>query len=260
MFVTTAGRTNPEMVDQAKSLADELSVLYIKREKRSIKDLQHLHGNECLVVGKNRLELHKLGTADPFFFHPNLAMLRLKRLLQGEVDPYLAAAGIHKGSRVLDCTLGLGSDAIIASFAAGDTGAVVAIEADQAIACIVRNGLNHWQDVQNEIQVAMKRIEIKTGHHFDILKTMPDQSFDVVYFDPMFEESVLESNGVRGLTHFASREDLTEATLNEAKRVAVNRVVLKDHYRSTRFNQFGFTVIKRKTSTFHYGFIETNTN
>lgn len=260
MFVTTAGRTNPEMVDQAKSLADELSVLYIKREKRSIKDLQHQHGEECLVVGKTRLELHKIGTAEPFFFHPNLAMLRLKRLLQGEADPYLTAAGIHKGSRVLDCTLGLGSDAIIASFAAGDTGAVVAIEADPAISCIVRNGLNHWQDVQNEIQVAMKRIEIKTGHHFDILKTMPDQSFDVVYFDPMFEESILESNGIRGLIHFASREDVTEATLNEAKRVAVNRVVLKDHYRSTRFNQFGFTFIKRKTSTFHYGFIETNTN
>jgi len=260
MFVTTAGRTNTGMVTQAKSIADELKVRYINREKRSIKDLQLRHGDECLVVGKNRLELHKLGKLEPFFFHPNIAMLRLKRLLQGEDDPYLEAAGIKKGSRVLDCTLGLGSDALVSSFAAGETGSVVAIEADPAIACIVRNGLNQWQDGQNEIQEAMKRIEIRTGHHLDLLKTIPDQCFDIVYFDPMFEESVLESDGIRGLTHFASREDLTEETIVEAKRVAVSRVVLKDHFRSTRFSQFDFTVIKRKTSTFHYGFIEKNSN
>lgn len=260
MFVTTAGRTNPEMVTQAKRIADELTVMYIKREKRSIKDLQLQHGDECLVVGKNRLELHKIGKVEPFFFHPNIAMLRLKRLLQGEQDPYLAAAGIKEGSKILDCTLGLGSDAIVASFAAGETGSVLAIEADPAISCIVRNGLNQWQDAQPEIQEAMKRIEIRTGHHLNLLKAMPDHSFDVVYFDPMFEESVLESDGIRGLTHFASRENLTEETLVEAKRVAVSRVVLKDHFRSTRFSQFGFTVIKRKTSVFHYGYIEKNTN
>ena len=56
----------------------------------------------------------------------------------------------------------------------------------------------------------------------------------------MFEESILESDGIRTLTHFAVTHSLTEEIIEEAKRVARNRVVLKDHFRSLRFEQFGF--------------------
>ena len=72
----------------------------------------------------------------------------------------------------------------------------------------------------------------------------------------MFDESILESNGIRELTHLAAPHSLSENIIQEAKRVARKRVVLKDHFRSPRFEQFGFNVCKRKTAKFHYGFIE----
>jgi hypothetical protein len=44
--------------------------------------------------------------------------------------------------------------------------------------------------------------------------------------------------------------------MSEAVRVAKKRVILKDHYKSTRFVKFGFQVLRRKTAKFHFAFIE----
>src|SRR4051812_38181721 len=117
MFVTTAGRTTDNLIEEAHRIANELSVSFIPRRKRSIEKLQSEYGEDFLVVGNQRLELYHLGSKEPFFFHPNVAMIRLKRLMNGEEDPYLTAAQISRGTTVLDCTLGLGAEAIVASFA-----------------------------------------------------------------------------------------------------------------------------------------------
>ncbi|AZV43984.1 class I SAM-dependent methyltransferase [Peribacillus asahii] len=259
MFITTAGRTDKQSIELAQQVGRELDIPYVARCKRSVKAVQEAeNGADCIVYGKNRIELHRFGEQAPFFFHPNVAMIRIKRLLQGESDPYLVAGNITAGSTVLDCTLGLGADAIVASFAVGDCGRVVALEDNRFLAFLVAHGLHTWEDGENSIIQAMRRVEVKCMHHFEALKQMADNSFDVVYFDPMFEESILESDGIRTLTHFAVTHSLTEAIIEEAKRVARNRVVLKDHFRSLRFEQFGFQALKRKTAKFHYGFLQVN--
>ena len=61
-----------------------------------------------------------------FSNHEN--MFRAKRMLRGEPDPFVEAAQVEPGDKLLDCTLGLGSDAIIASLAAGEQGEVCGIE------------------------------------------------------------------------------------------------------------------------------------
>ena len=38
---------------------------------------------DVLVAGKNRYELYRIGMEEPFFFHPNSAAFRLKRLVKG---------------------------------------------------------------------------------------------------------------------------------------------------------------------------------
>lgn len=256
MFVTTAGRADKEIIELAKKLATEHQIPFISRKKRSVNDIQKENGNvDCLVFGRNRMELYRYEEKEPFFFHPNLAMIRMKRLLNGENDPFLIAGDVKTGDSVLDCTLGLGADSIVASFAVGENGKVVALEENQYMALLVANGLKNWKDADESIISAMRRIEVIQADHYQYLKTLPNKSFDTVYFDPMFEETIQSSNGIKGLTHFAVHHDLTAEIINEAKRVARKRVVLKDHFRSTRFQQFGFTVLKRKTSTFHFGFI-----
>lgn len=255
IFVTTAGRTNQDMVDQAILIAQKLEVPYVQRNKKSISHLQQKWDSSCIVVGKERLELFEHGGTLPFFFHPNSAMFRIKRLLRGEHDPFADMSQLSKGMSILDCTLGLSSDAIVASFLVGREGKVIGLEGQKYLAFVVKNGLQTWNSGLEIMNKAMKRIDVIHTHAIEFLKMQPNASVDCVYFDPMFEESVLESDGIKALGKFAVYDDLTEEMLQEAKRVAKSKVILKDHYKSNRFGKYGFDVAKRKTSKFHFGVI-----
>lgn len=256
MFVTTAGRTNEEMSTLARSISEELGAIFVPRKKRSVMALQELYHDDCLVVGKERLELFPLGENDPFFFHPNSAMFRIKRLMKSENDPLVEAAKLKPGMSFLDCSLGLGSDSIVASFVGGESGSVTGIEARPELSFIVKNGLKSWDSGFEGINQAMRRIKVIEGYSLDLLKGLEDNTYDCVYFDPMFDESILESDGIRGLSHFAVYEGLSEETVEQAIRVAKKRVILKDHFRSKRFEELDFNVYRRKSAKFHFGVIE----
>jgi hypothetical protein len=256
MFVTTAGRTNQQMIQEAVKTAAILDVEYIPRKKRSIQSLQIEADSECIVVGKERLELFAKGESQPFFFHPNSAMFRIKRLMNQEHDPFADASRLSKGMSFLDCTLGLASDSIVASFLVGETGKVLGIEGQPFLAFLVKMGLRTWESGLTKMNEAMNRVQVIHENALQILKSLPNESFDCVYFDPMFEESVLESDGIKALGQFALYDDLNEETVREALRVSRQRVVLKDHFRSSRFEKFGFQVQRRKTAKFHFGRIE----
>lgn len=256
MIITTAGRTTEEMGNKAKQAAIELDSRYVTRRKRSVLTLMEAEKEDCIVVGKNRLELYPLGEETPFFFHPNSSMFRIKRLLKGEKDPFIDAAQLQPGMSILDCTLGLASDSIVASFAVGETGKVVGIEANPYLAYLVREGLNQWDSGIDKMNMSMRRIIIKQNDSLKVLQELEDKSFDCVYFDPMFEETILESDGIRGLAKFAKDEGLSTELMKQAHRVARKRIVLKDHFRSRRFAQYGFTVSRRKSAKFHFGVIE----
>jgi len=256
MFVTTAGRTNKQMIEKAMESAEQLKVPYIPRKKKSIIRLQKESNSECIVVGKERLELFHKDAAQPFFFHPNSAMFRIKRLARGEHDPFAEASQLTKGMTFLDCTLGLASDSIVASFLVGDEGMVTGTEAQKVLAYMVREGLKTWDSELPLMNDAMARINVIHSMAIDYLKTLPDNSIDCVYFDPMFEDSILESDGIQALGRFALYEDLTKATILEALRVSKGRILLKDHYKSLRFERYGFHVFRRKTAKFHFGIID----
>ena len=79
---------------------------------------------------------------------------------------------------------------------------------------------------------------------------------DVVYFDPMFEEALTDSTGINPIRNWAAYTPLTAEVIEEAKRVARKRIVMKNHYHSPLFDQHGFQVIKRPSAKFHFGVIE----
>jgi ubiquinone/menaquinone biosynthesis C-methylase UbiE len=256
MIITTAGRTDEEMIIKAEQTAVILGATYIPRKKRSVSAIMQCENDDCLVVGKNRLELYPNGEQEPFFFHPNSSMFRVKRLLKGEKDPFVEATRLEKGMSILDCTLGLASDSIVASFKVGSTGKVIGIEANPYLAYIVSQGLEAWDSGLDAMNRAMRKISVVQKNSLEVLQEFADNSIDCVYFDPMFEESILESDGIKGLARFASREGLSAEIVSHAQRVARKRVILKDHYLSPRFNQFNFNVNVRKTAKFHFGVIE----
>jgi 16S rRNA G966 N2-methylase RsmD len=257
MFVTTAGRFNSEILKVAKKAADQLDIPFHRRDGFSIQGLmKQLSSTASMVIGRERIELYFKNKEYPFFFHPNSASFRIKRLMRGEKDPFIEAAGFTEGMSLLDCTMGLGSDSIVASFVAGKGGRILAAEGNRYLHFIVKKGLQSWNSEKMEMNDAMRRIELRHTTYQELLKKLPVNTVDVVYIDPMFEEIITESNGIEALRELALYGGLTKDVILEAKRVAKKRIVLKDHYKSKRFSELGFQVIKRKTSKFHFGFID----
>lgn len=256
MFVTTIEKTNNVLNQKALRTAEQLGIPYIERNKRTIKQLQSYYNQPCLVVGKIKTELYDLHGIDPLFFHPNMAAVRMKRIEKGEVDPFVRAAGLNQGMSILDCTLGMGADALIASYIIGSSGKITALELNPFVYFVIKEGLQNYPFKNEKFGEAAGRIEAVNIDYLTFLKKAEDRSYDVVYFDPMFTERVIESTGIQSLSSFASYKELTEEAVVEAKRVAKKRIILKDHFRSDRFSRFGFSVEKRKTAKFHFGVIE----
>ncbi|MBS4190934.1 class I SAM-dependent methyltransferase [Bacillus sp. FJAT-49705] len=256
MIITTAGRTNETMTAQAIKISKELNSRFIERRKRAIENIQELEEDDCIVVGKERLELYPYLEKNPFFFHPNSAMFRIKRISKDEHDPFIEASCLQSGKTLLDCTLGLASDSIVASFVVGKEGNVTGVEGNPFISYMVEKGLVSWDSGIPAMNEAMGRIRVINGLSLSYLKDLPDKCFDCVYFDPMFEEQILESDGIKALSRFAVYEDITHELIEEALRVAKERVVLKDYYRSSRFGMYNFEVMIRKTAKFHFGVIK----
>ncbi len=256
VIVTTAGRPDEESFQLAKQISEELHVRYVPRKKRSVAKIGNLYQANVIVAGKNRFEYYAKGSSTPFFFHPDTAAFRLKRLERGETEPFIESCGLQPGDSFLDCTLGIGSDAIIASFAVGESGKVVGVEVDPIISYLVRRGLKEYETTDPVLKQAMERIQVIHAEAVEFLKKQPDSSFDVVYLDPMFEETIEESNNFESLREVGSHHPLTEEWVKEAYRVAKKRVVLKAHFRSTHFEDLGFERKVRLTSKFHYGVLE----
>ncbi|WP_332690416.1 class I SAM-dependent methyltransferase [Halalkalibacter lacteus] len=256
MIVTTARKGADVLAEKAHMFSVDLASRFILREETSVQELIDLYGEDVLVVGKSKVTLHSKFGGDPFFYHPSSAMFRVKQLLKTGYDPLVSVAGLKDGMTFLDCTLGHASDSLVAQVAVGESGRVIGLEANVVLATLVRNGLKMWQDGGPLMLAAMKRIEVIHAHHTGYLATLSDHSFDVVYFDPMFEQHLAGSTAMKALKQFACHDDLSKDVINHALRVAKSRVVLKDHYQSERFKHFGFQVKKRQHATFHYGYIE----
>lgn len=255
-IVTTAGRPDELSMALAYRVCEETGAKFIERKKRSVAKLQEQYDANVIIAGKNRYEYYAKGATAPFFFHPNSAAFRLKRLARGETDPLITACGLQAGDSFLDCTLGIGSESMLASFVVGDSGRVVGLEANANVAFIVRKGMASYDTTELPLTVCMRQIEVVQTEAVAYLKQQPDASFDVVYLDPMFEEVIEESTNFEALRQAGEHITLSAEWVAEAQRVAKKRVVLKAHYQSNWFEQYDFVRDIRLTAKFHYGAID----
>ena len=255
IIVTTAGRPDEQSVAFAMHACNELGAQFVERKKRSVAKLQREYEADVVVAGKSRYEYFAFGMTEPFFYHPNAAAFRLKRLAKGEIDPMIEICQLRAGESFLDCTLGLGADSLVAQYIVGTSGRVVGVEADPVVAFIVREGMQSYELSELPIAHGMRHIEVVTSEALSYLKTLPDHSFDIVFMDPMFDEVIEESSNFTALREAGAHITLSAEWVQEAKRVAKRGVVLKAHFRSPSFDAFGFTREVRTTSKFHYGFL-----
>lgn len=255
-IVTTIRKSDLITENFAEEISLKLGGQFVKREASSFEVLRKIYGAEnILLIKKNSLSV--ITAEGELFFHPNTAHLRIKNLRGGEGDRLIDALKISQGSKVLDCTLGLGSDAVVESFVVGDKGKVVALEINPLIATVVSHGLKNFSDDSPHILEAMRRVEVINTDCEEFLKTCADNSFDAVYFDPMFRRPIQKSSGLNPIRPLADNRPLTEEIIREACRVAKFRVVMKEHSGSTEFERLGFKIVDGgKYSSISFGVIE----
>jgi len=256
MIVTTGSKPSAEMIAQAKSLADELGGRYVHRRAQTLRGIARGSGDDrLLVVTPEGLRYYE-GEEPPLFFHPSMAFVRVKRLRRGERDPLVDVSGVRPGDAVLDCTAGLASDAIVFSYAAGAAGSVTAFESEPVLAAVVRDGLRRYATGLPDVDEALRRIRVETRRHEQALAELPDDSYDIVYFDPMFRSAIEESSAIGAFRGLANPDALTAGSVAHAVRVARRAVVLKEQWSSGEFDRLGFErQPSKKTTKIAYGVI-----
>lgn len=256
MIVTTVYDPNDSEVRQAIEISAMLQLPYIKRDKSSLSSIMRRFDAEALVVAKESGPIVHTSSGD-LFFHLGMAALRIKNMFDGKPDHMVTAMALVEGTTVLDCTLGMGTDAIVASMMTGEQGRVTGLEISPLVAFITGWGLARFNCEDPGIAAAMRRIKVINIGYRQYLHSLPDKSYDVVYFDPMFRKPVYSSSGIRPLRIFADTGGVDPADIAEAIRIARQRVVIKEKRGSPEFSRLGLSnLIGGKYSSVQYGVIE----
>ncbi len=255
-IITTGRKCQDVSIDIARHFAAKLNIPFIKRRNTSIAELIKTQNVKYVLIAK-KFSLRLATLDEEIFFHPSLSHLRIKNIIQGKGDRLIEAMNLKAGMSVLDCTLGLGSDSIVESFGVGAEGSVTALEVNPYLAAVVEYGLQNFIDDNSNVVEAMRRVKVINTDYFDFLADAADNSFDVVYFDPMFRYPLERSSSLNSLRSVADHRAVTIEAINQACRVARYCVVLKENSKSLEFDRLGFKIIRGgKYSPIHYGVIE----
>lgn len=245
IIVTTSVKTSDDLIKLAQKHATNLELKFYYRNKRTIKELLTIFDG-ILVIYKNKISYFENDTE--LFFHLDTTALKLKN---SDNEPLNEL--IPNPCTVLDCTMGLASDSIILSYYGNS---VTALEKDKIIHYIVNNGLKNYHVTDDKISTAMKSISTHNIDSLSYLKNCKEDSFDVIYFDPMFSHNIKESTNLSGIENLADYNFPTKLFLEEARRVAKKRIIVKAHFRDNIFEKYNFNRIIRKNTKFHYGYID----
>ena len=254
--LTVSAKGGRDQVEAAMRLAERYQVPYLHRESYSQQELRSMHHLDVVVTLDRNMRLFVEEPA--LHWHPALALTRLRRLAEGRQDVFLSAVSLREGDSFLDCTLGFGVDMILAAQAIGESGEALGLEASPVIALLTEWGLaNEAPDYNRKkapLETIARRIQVLAGEASGFLKTQPDNRWDVVYFDPMFQVAQQKSSGINSIRPLACYKPFIEGTLAEALRVCSKRVVLKERWFSPLFQQLGADrMIKTKYGPVAYG-------
>jgi hypothetical protein len=169
--------------------------------------------------------------------HPGMGLVRVRRLeREAEGDPLVDACELQPGDRILDCTFGFGQDALVLAYAAGPAGRVHGLEASGPLAALSLAGMPSWSDPGAEI---VRRITLEHADYRTKLPTIPDKSFDVVLFDPMFRRAQPAAPDFVLLRALAEHSPLDPASFEQAKRIARRTVIVKDGFSGQDLTRLG---------------------
>jgi hypothetical protein len=156
-------------------------------------------------------------------------------------DHLLLAGEVRPGDRVLDCTLGRGHDALVLAQAVGLSGRVVGVETSLPLYAWTSVGLE-----RRDATPGACNVECVHSDALAFLRAQPRDSFDCVFFDPMFSKRALYEAGFALVRRHADFGPVTAELLSEARRVARRWVVVKAAPQSTDLRRLGLETLPFK--------------
>lgn len=259
MIVSTSLKSRYEDKVIAVSFAQSLAIPFVEREHYSLDQLRERYQSSTVVIFEQQQPIAYHGD-ERFFFHRGMSELRLLNMIRGGTDSMVEAMGLEPGMKVLDCTVGLAADALVAAYAVTETGIVIGLESVPLVAAISRRGVKCLAADSTvkliELKLAAQKVEVVTDDHFSYLAGLPDNCFDIVYFDPMFRHPKKASTGIHSLRGFADARSLDRESISQALRVARSRVVIKETAGSPEFVRLGIRHLAGgQYSSVHYGIL-----
>lgn len=228
--MTTAAKPDSDLEAAARALAVSLGLAFLPRLPGTLPDMAgRLAVPTLLVVERGRLRLFHAPSSTEYAYHPNMLPVRARSVARGAPDLFVQAMALRPGDAVLDCTLGFGTEATLAAWLVGETGRVVGLESVPALAAVTRAGMQAPPpSLTKALIAAMRRVQVVTADHASFLRDCPAGTFDQVYFDPFFDERLPGSEAsVSPLACFGNVSALSDEAVQEARRVARRRVVIK---------------------------------
>lgn len=238
LAVTTSRDADEATSARARARAQKWGVPYLPRRRAAIEELVPKEADALVVFSLGHIELWD--GEGHFRFTEGMAALRIGRLLTqvDQPDRVVVASELCAGDHVLDCTLGLAQDALVLARAVGPMGRVVGVEASLPVFAVVSEGLGLLPG-----DPGSARIEPVHADALDYLRAQPDRSFDVVFFDPMFDRPRRANAGFDVLRRYGDPSPLTQRHLQEARRVARRWVVVKAARHSAALASLGLTAL-----------------
>lgn len=207
LCVTTSQRATADRRTYAKIRSGQWDAEYVDRNDRQLRSLIE-DFDAVLVFEDSRIRL--VDRHSDVVFHPGLAYRRIERLVAGSGDPLVDVGGIRPGHRVLDGTLGLGQDALVAAVGVGGTGQVIGLEASRVLSTFAAEGLPGCR------LPACANAGVITVHHAETGPWLAGttQVFDVAVLDPMFIRPKRAQHSLDVVRRHARSEPLDDALID----------------------------------------------
>jgi len=229
---TTSHKPKKEQIQKAYNLSKKYNSQY--RNRRHIREIDKENG--LFIVEKN-FTVKFVDKKSEFFYHPSISKIRYNNFENSENDYLIKTIDAKKDFTVLDLTIGLSSEAL---FMANYVKEVTGVEASFPLYLVVEEGLKNYQFKQEWMKNASKKIKIINNNYKDILKYFDDDSYDVVYCDPMFENPQMKSSPLNSIRQLAVYDKISQKDFEHMKRIARKRVVIKARETDSLWEHFYF--------------------
>ncbi len=215
-----------ELELKARALANRYNLKHYPLLDSGIEEFLHKKAVDCcLLLTSNNLFV--ASRDKKYFWHPNTALLKLKAANGGKL---VRALTLKKGDSVLDCTAGLASDSLVIADAVEESGSVTALENEKLIYIMSKEGLQNSNYL--EIKAIRDRIVLEKADYREYLTNLSPNSFDIIYFDPMFEKGKYGAKGIDFLQDYADDSELPLESVDLAVQAARRAVVIKTRFGS----------------------------